>query len=1075
MSIQLQAVVALNTDGMKGGLSSMGAMVSDAAGAMMASFGGVTTEILAMGKAFGPVGAAIATLKEVSSAGMGVQQSIANLRAETGFTSTEIKGLTDLAMSMSTKMTAGTGEITKAMAALHANGSITAEAIKTGLVPALQLADVAGMDVAAAADVMNTTMKNFGLTAVDTTRFVNVLAEASNPVEMQAFTEALLRASQTAQGYGISLNETAAMMKLFEEAGIEGGKAGQAFTMVMDKLSDAAKTMKGAIGAALAGWNPAVEGMAGALDRLKSSSISSQKILEAFGPRVGGAMVKMMAEGGPALTALADGMDKGRTQAGLYKEKNATLGAELKKLGNVIENLNVSAFLPMSKALAGLIVDIQEVIQWFGKLVAALMAGDWSKVKTMLTDVFDSALKSAQEAFDGIRAGAGKLADMFKSINWGDSFSTLKTAALNTWDAIISATSAALSRITAYLRGQNWSEVWDSAKQGAIAAFNFWYGHVAEVWGKIAGYLKGINGAELWEAIKAGATKVWAEIESIAKAVWPTIQKYAENVWTAIAEAGRGAWEAIKQAWSTVDWSKVMDDISSGFDKAVAKVREFGNSLVQYIGLPQTFTALSNLLDALKVTFAHVANGARELFAVLKDVKRVDVLNSALKTLDAVLSSIVIVAKSAVQTINGMIEGWNSLSDITKIFIAVLSGLIGGAAGLIVLAVKIYDATVAIKAMAVASQLLATSQLETLALKLMYVKDAIIAFATASSTMVVAAGLAGAGLGLLIRQIPGVSDAIDGLFISAGKFLGLVEKEDPVLKANAERLKEMRIAMSDMITANEKEEALDKMTASLMEQEDQAAEARNTMIELAKATASVAPAVDNVSSAINSSSAFYDKFTSKQNESARATLNDIVAMRQFTPAALLMIDPLKNMGNAMGATATETDKLSESTGTVKVNVTDLVGMLAAFKGGKISSFDVSGFISAMKQLKEGLKDFTLPEIKLPDFSKFTIPKLHGLEVADFISGITKLANGLKGIDFGNLKMPDFSAIKIPNISSHAVDSFISSMRSLKNGLMNIDFGSLGKMDINIKGGGGAEEKLGEILGLLKGAKGIVWA
>jgi len=86
-----------------------------------------------------------------------------------------------------------------------------------------------------------------------------------------------------------------------------------------------------------------------------------------------------------------------------------------------------------------------------------------------------------------------------------------------------------------------------------------------------------------------------------------------------------------------------------------------------------------------------------------------------------------------------------------------------------------------------------------------------------------------------------------------------------------------------------------------------------------------------------------------------------------------------------------------------------------------------------------------------------------------------LANGLKGIDFGNLKMPDFSAIKIPNISSHAVDSFISSMRSLKNGLMNIDFGSLGKMDINIKGGGGAEEKLGEILGLLKGAKGIVWA
>lgn len=848
--IQLQAVVALDKSNFTSGLSSLSSLVSNATQSMMAMFGGASTEILAMGKAFGVVGASVATLKAVATGGMDVQQSIANLRAETGFANDSIKALTDQAMIMSTKMTAGTGEITRAMAALHANGSETADMIRDGLVGALHLADVAGMDVAAAADVMNTTMKNFGLTAVDTTHFVNVLAEASNPVEMQAFTEALLRASQTAQGYGISLNETAAMMKLFEEAGIDGGKAGQAFTMVMDKLSDAAKTMKGAIGAAMAGWNPAVEGMAGALDRLKASGVTTQEILEAFGPRVGGAMVKMYSEGGPALTALADGLDKGKTMAEIYEAKNATLGAELKKLGNVIENLNVSAFLPMSEALGKMVVQIQEVITWFGKLTAAMLGGDWSTVKTMLVGVFDSALAAAKSAFDGIRDGAGKIADAFKGINWGDSFSTLKTTAVNTWALVVSESAAALSKITAYLKGQDWGAVWDSVKQGAITAFNFWYGHVAEVWGKIAAYLKGINGAELWEAIKAGSVKVWSEIESIAMAVWPTIQKYAENVWTAIAEAGRVAWEAIKQAWSTVDWSKVMDDIKAGFNSAIESVKAFGKSLAENIGLPQTFAALGNLLDTLKVTFGNVADGARALFGALSNVKWADVLSASLKTLDMALAAIVGTINLVLSGVNGLIAGWQNLSDGTKTIIIAMTGTAGAVVALGAMAAGLVAATTAAYAYAVALAVAAVSALETFAIKCMLANTSLMAFPGITVAAVAAAAALGVGLGLLIRQIPGVADAIDGLFIKVGQFLGLVEKQDPALAANSKRLAELRQANSDLIIAQQAaKNSIDENNDALYEQEDAAAQAVNEIIALEKAAAAVAPTMDKTATA----------------------------------------------------------------------------------------------------------------------------------------------------------------------------------------------------------------------------------
>jgi hypothetical protein len=132
----------------------------------------------------------------------------------------------------------------------------------------------------------------------------------------------------------------------------------------------------------------------------------------------------------------------------------------------------------------------------------------------------------------------------------------------------------------------------------------------------------------------------------------------------------------------------------------------------------------------------------------------------------------------------------------------------------------------------------------------MLANTSLMAFPGIAVAAVAAAAALGVGLGLLIRQIPGVADAIDGLFIKVGQFLGLVEKQDPALAANSKRLAELRQANSDLIIAQQAaKNSIDENNDALYEQEDAAAQAVNEIVALEKAAATVAPTMDKTATA----------------------------------------------------------------------------------------------------------------------------------------------------------------------------------------------------------------------------------
>jgi len=1063
MALTLQAVVALDHSKAGSGLSSLTQLASNASGAMMMAFGGVTGEIFAMTKAFGAAGAAVGVMKQSITVGASFEQQMANVASVTGLVGDELDQVASAARDMAkeTKFTA-----TEAATALYSLGSAgmnTADGLINTLHPALLLAGATQSDTKVTTETLTAALAAFSLPASEATNVANQLAGAiaSSPATMERMADAMKAAGPAAASLGISLEKAVAEVAMFNLVGLRGEMAGQAFRQVLTQLSKQAKDSSTEIGAALKGWDSSTEGITGAVRRLNSAGVTSKFVFTELGQRAGPALALLMKKGADAMDNLAARITASADVQKIYNIQMDTLIGKFSIFKSAIEEIWHVLFTKMSPALQQASDEMTKVADAVSKLIKAMLAGDWLTVAEMFSTLWDNITSGVKGVFESVREYAGKMADVFKNINWGDSFSTLTTSAVAAFTNIWTEAQSSISKISAFLKGQDWGAVWDNVKQGAITAFNFWYGTATEIWEKIATFLRGINGADLWDAMKSGTRMVWSEIESIAKSIWPTIQAYAQSVWAAISEAGRVAFKSMGSAVGQIDWAGSFATIKTAL----------------WNGLQNAYQVTADWVTSMAMMIREIDWGEIGRMAFEAVIKARDFIVDGLNTLvsggliadvfQRVGQVIGALLKAAFQGIGGWFAAaWEDLVSgnwaervkgfYTDIFIGGLQAITGLFTGILegLFGKNVIDNIIA-GAMLMMLEIKQAIQSK--------IGDILNAFNLLMAGIITKTTEGAA----TVAEVFGFSGMADKIRDRAQEFSdafssgtnGMIEAAD----ATGEEIKALEQYIADLnvpaATAGESVAELGIKTAA----------AANSMIDLATASGTV-----NLS--LSTGQAFFDKFTSQTNEAYNATLQEVIAMRAFAPASAAMGMSLGSLGEEMTKATPAAKEMATATETIKVSITDLVGMLAAFKGSKISAFDISDFVDGMKQLKRGLEGFSLPEIKLPDFSKFSIPKIHRLEMSTFISAMKTLATGLKDVIFGDLKIPDFSAIKIPNISSHAVDKFLTQMKKLKNGMMNIDFGELGKMDIDIKGdSSGAASSLSEILGLLKGAKGVIWA
>lgn len=305
--------------------------------------GGIKDLAGAFGLAFG-VQAVANVFKTGTAAIIEFDQAIADLQAITGASGKDLEYYREQANLLGKDVEGGASAVVEAYKLIGSAKPellTNAEALNSVTKSAITLAQAAGMSVPDAATNLTDAMNQFGASAEDADKFINVLAAGSKfgAVEIPQVTEALLKFGAVAKTSGVSIEETGALIEALGERGLKGAEAGTALRNVMLKLSAPDALPKEAIARLTdLGIN---------FDTLKDKSIPFTERLRALGPLLNdqAALVKTFgtenAVAATNLIQLTDRTDELRNQMSgtntayeQAEQRTATLGHAVMQLKN---------------------------------------------------------------------------------------------------------------------------------------------------------------------------------------------------------------------------------------------------------------------------------------------------------------------------------------------------------------------------------------------------------------------------------------------------------------------------------------------------------------------------------------------------------------------------------------------------------------------------------------------------------------------------------------------------------------------------------------------------------------------
>ncbi|PWJ13961.1 phage tail tape measure protein [Ruminococcus flavefaciens] len=176
--------------------------------------------------------------KEIVSTGMTFESSMSSVEAISGATAEELEQLEEKAKEMgaTTKFTAA--ESADAFGYMALAGWNVSDML-SGIDGVLELAASSNMDLAKASDIVTDYLTAFGLTAQDSSRFVDIMtyAMANSNTTTEMLGEAYKNCAATAASMGYSVEDTTAVLMTMANAGIKGGEAGTALNAIMTRLA----------------------------------------------------------------------------------------------------------------------------------------------------------------------------------------------------------------------------------------------------------------------------------------------------------------------------------------------------------------------------------------------------------------------------------------------------------------------------------------------------------------------------------------------------------------------------------------------------------------------------------------------------------------------------------------------------------------------------------------------------------------------------------------------------------------------------------------------------------------------
>lgn len=355
----------------------------------------IATKLTAAGAAAAAAGVAFAAYKTgaffkgaIESAAE-FESQISEIAAVSGSTGAELEMLGETAR----KAALDTGE---SFAAVNSTLGELARAVGDAekaaamLGPTLNLATAGGLEAAKSAEILTTTLTQFGLEADNATRVADLLANGANvtTASVEQLGNAMSYAAPLARQLGMDVEETVAAIGALADEGFRGERAGTALRNVMSQLSDPASKFNAE------------------LDKLGIKTRNFNEVivqLAAAGGKAQGALLSLDAAARPAITALVNSGGAGIARLNAsFKEMAVTAESAAKVMRDNLEGAASQASRAFEDLKNQLVQPLLEPLTREFQAVGVAMrefaqSPEFAQIQTALKTMFEAGIEGAHE------------------------------------------------------------------------------------------------------------------------------------------------------------------------------------------------------------------------------------------------------------------------------------------------------------------------------------------------------------------------------------------------------------------------------------------------------------------------------------------------------------------------------------------------------------------------------------------------------------------------------------------------------------------------------------------------------
>lgn len=318
-----------------------------------------------LGMSVAGIGTAMKLIGDNISTALNFEKSISQLSSLTGKTGEELEQLKNYAIELGGSTTLSASEVADAFKMI---GSQQPELLKSGealrdvTAATIMLSEAAGIELATAAQTLSTSINQFGGDSANATRFVNVLAAASQQGagDIAFLGEAISKSGVLANAVGTSYEELVANLEMLAQAGMDASTAGTALRSIIANLEKQSNDQ----------YKPSVVGLTEAFHNMNEAHLTTVDYLELAGKQFF-SQAMILAENADKASDLTDAITGTNTAEEQARINTDNLDGSIKSLSSAWEAFNLH--LNSSNGLLRGIVDwLKDVVVWADKALQSL-------------------------------------------------------------------------------------------------------------------------------------------------------------------------------------------------------------------------------------------------------------------------------------------------------------------------------------------------------------------------------------------------------------------------------------------------------------------------------------------------------------------------------------------------------------------------------------------------------------------------------------------------------------------------------------------------------------------------------